>query len=156
MWPWPWSYRSGSCARHIVSFLPCHYKIHQGTAKLWTVHEKRPYFWSLISRCDLDLEVTDLVLRATYRLIIVNISAKSFQNPSRNGKIMDRTRKKDAIFDLWPLSVTLALELQTLVLRATHGLIKLNISAKSLQYLLRNGKVMDRTRKKTIFLTFDV
>ena len=39
------------------------------------------------------------VLRATHILIKVNISARSFQNPSRNGKVMDRTLKKA----LWPL-----------------------------------------------------
>ena len=77
-----------------------------------------------------------------------NISAKYFQNSSRNGKVMDQTRKQDSIFDIYFLSVTLSLELQTWVFRATNRRMIVNISLKSFQNPSRNGKVMDRTRNQ--------
>ena len=170
MWPWPWSYRPGFCAQHIVSwestFLLSHFKIHQGKAKLWTGHEKKTLFWPLTSKCYFDLGAIDLGLACNisshdgqhfcqvisksikewhrYGLdsekktifLTFDISSKSFQNPSRNGKVMDQTRK----------SVTLTLALQTWVLWATHCFMMLNISAKSFQNPSRIYKVMDRTK----------
>ena len=49
----------------------------------------------------------------TNPLMMVNISAMSYQNPSRNGKAMDRTQKKH-LFLTFDLKVTdLGLELDT-------------------------------------------
>ena len=59
--------------------------------------------------------------------------------------------KKDPIFDLWLLSVTLALELQTWVLWSSHPLMMVNIFAKSFQNSSRNGKVIDWMKKRPYF-----
>ena len=48
----------------------------------------------------LTFELQTWVLHPIHRLMMVNSFAKSFQNLSRNGKVMDWTIKKDPIFDL--------------------------------------------------------
>ena len=80
------------------TFLPSHFKGHWGMAKLWTRHGKKdPIFYLLISKCDLDLGASDLCV--THRVLMINISVKSFQNLSRNGKVMDWHEKKYPICD---------------------------------------------------------
>ena len=61
----------------------------------WTQHPPPPPYF-----LPLTLELQTWVFCATHRLMMVNISAKLYQNPSRNGKVMDQTRKKDPIFSL--------------------------------------------------------
>ena len=48
-------------------------------------------FLPLTSECDHDLG--PMSLGATHRLMMVNISANSFQNPSGKEKVFDGTRK---------------------------------------------------------------
>ena len=55
-------------------------------------------FLALTSKCDHDLGA--ITRGATHCLMMGNISAKSFENPPRKGKVMDRTRKKTLSFVL--------------------------------------------------------
>jgi hypothetical protein len=52
--------------------------------------QKRPNFGPLTYKCYLDLGDTDF-LCMTHQLAIVYISAKLFQNPSRNDKVMEQS-----------------------------------------------------------------
>ena len=159
MWTWPWSYRPESCGAHIVllwsTFLLSNFKIHQGMAKLWTRHEKRPHFLPLTS-VTFTLVLQTCVLHATHHLRIVNISAESFQNPSRNGKVMAGTKKK-TLFFTFDLCVTLTLELQPWVLGATYfSWMSTILPIKSFQNPSRNGSYGRCEKKKTLFFTFDL
>ena len=69
---------------------------------------------------------------------------------------MDQTRKKDPIFDFWPLNITLTLELQTLVLRATHRFMKVNISVKVVTKSIEEWKSFGPDTKKTSKCDFDI
>ena len=68
--------------------------------------------------CDLGLGAIDL------GLMMVNISAKSFQNPSRNGKVMDCTRTKRPRF--WPLTSKCDLNLGATDLNLTRNTLSYN------------------------------
>ena len=110
----------------------------------------------------LTLELQTWILFATHWLIKVIISAKFFFffNPSRNGKVIDRTRKKDPIFNLRPLSVALT------YLRATYlGLVRDTSSydgqhffwrliLKSIEGWQSHGP--DMNKKYLFFFTFDL
>ena len=122
----------------------------------WT-HTKKDYFWPLTSSITLELQT--LVLRGMHPLMMVNISAKSFQNPSKKGKVsMDRThtQKKDPVFYFWPLSITLTLELQTWVLQATHRLIMVNINFLLSNFKIHQGMAKLWTRHKKKDSIFDL
>ena len=86
-------------------------------------NKKKDPIFNHRSLSNLDLGATDQVLRTTHCLMKVNISVKSFQNPPRNGKVMDQTGKKTIFLNL--ICVTLTLELQTWVLRVMHRLMML-------------------------------
>ena len=162
VWPWPWGYRPGFYAWHIDSwwstFLPSHFKIHQGMAKLWTRQEKDPIFDIRPLSVTLSLELQTWVLHMTHCLLKVNISACHFKIHWRMAKLSTWHNKKDTIFNLWPQSVTLTLELQTLVLHATHCLLMVNISAKTKSFKIHWGmaKLWTGQEKKTLFFTFDL
>ena len=53
-------------------------------------------FLPLTSKCDHDLGAMNLGV--THRLMMVNSSVESFQNSSRKGKVLDWTRKTNALF----------------------------------------------------------
>ena len=91
--------------------------------------KKRYYCCLLTSKCDLDLGTTDVVLRATRCLIKLTFLPIHFKI-HRMAKLWTAHEKKP-IFYIWPLSVTLTFALQTWVLRATHCVMMVNISAKS-------------------------
>jgi hypothetical protein len=78
------------------------------------------------------LEVGMQVLRMTHPLIIVTICAKYFQNPLIFEEVIDGTKKYQSTdsVNLWPLSVTLTLEVGVQVLYLTYCLIIVTICAK--------------------------
>ena len=58
---------------------------------MYKITKNRPYFFILAAKCDLALRAPDLSLERVHCGMMVNISTKQFQNPSRNDKIMDKT-----------------------------------------------------------------
>jgi hypothetical protein len=94
------------------------------------------------------LELGMQVLRMTYRLIIVTICAKYFQNPLIYEKLWTwhKIYPKTDYVNIWPPSVTLTLEVGDWWLRMSHCLIFLNNYGKYLQNPFNDKKVMDRTR----------
>lgn len=96
----------------------------------------------------LTLQVHTWFLHMTHRIMVVNISAKNIQNPSRKDKVMKWTQIKDPIFDIWTLC-DLDLGVQTWFLNITHYLIVVKISAK----LPQNPSGNDKVIKWTLFVT---
>jgi hypothetical protein len=96
--------------------------------ELWTWQEKIP-FWPSTSKCDLDLWARDQLLAhdilAHSGEHLWQVSLKSLNELRRNA--LDKVILE---FDLWPLSVTLALDLGTWFLRMTLRLMVVNICGK--------------------------
>ena len=114
--------------------------------------KKDPFFYLWPLSVTFTLVLQTCVLHATHHLRIVNISAESFQNPSRNGKVMAGTKKK-TLFFTFDLCVTLTLELQPWVLGATYfSWMSTILPIKSFQNPSRNGSYGRCEKKKdTIF-----
>jgi hypothetical protein len=82
------------------------------------------------------------VLYLKYHLIIVTICAKLFQNPLNYEEVLDRLNIYPITdyVNIWPLSVTLILEVGMQVLRMTHRHIIVNNCGKYLQNPFKDKK----------------
>jgi hypothetical protein len=109
--------------------------------KVWTGHKiytLTDYVNLLPLSVTLTLEVGTQVLRMTYYLITVTICAKNIQNPLIYEEVMYGTQTIYIIhitdsLNIWPLSVTLTLEVGVQVLYLTYPLIIMTICAKLFQ-----------------------
>ena len=128
------------------TFLVSNFKIHQEITKLWTgPKKKQDYFWSLITKCYLDLGATDLVL-ARDILYHVSIFLPSHCKIHQGMAKLWTGHKKDPIYDFWPLCVTLTLELHTSCAR--HIASWRSTFLPSHFKIHRGIAVIDRTRKR--------
>ena len=80
----------------------------------------------------------------------VHISA-IISKPNEEWQSYGPDTKKIPIFEIWPRSVTLILELQTWILRAKHCLMKVNISAVILKSIKEWQSYSLETKKKILF-----
>ena len=70
----------------------------------------------------LTFELETCILRTAHCLMVFNTFAKLFKNESIYEWDTARTRSIMVIFDVWPLSVTLTIEIETWILSIAHNL----------------------------------
>ena len=127
------------------------------------------YKWSIFDLWPLSMTLTfdieSWVLYATCLLIRMNISTKYHEDTTITCEVMAQTRYKLQNYDLWPLSVTLTFDIESLVLYLTHLNITMNISNKYHEDTTIICEVMAQTRYKlqnfdlwplSVTLTFDI
>ena len=94
----------------------------------------------------LTFEIESWVLFVTRLLMMLNNYTKYYEATTITCEVTARTRYKLHNFDLWPLSVTLTVDIESWFLYATRLLMMLNISTKYREDTTITCEVTARTR----------